>query len=175
MERQDYIERLAAIKDRYGKWTPDDRLELKAMVKELGIKHSFRGKCSSCYNDAFHLVMHHFGLRMADLNVEVAQTSGRYVYLPSVDTIWMGRYGKVTLNEYTPDEIVERYIEVFPNQNIYRVNDFTEDEVIETAEEPQVEVMVETEEIADVQDIGTDAEDAGEYVPDEFNEEQITF
>lgn len=126
MEKTDYIERLAAIKDRYGRWKEEDRTELKAMVKELGINHKFRGRCNNCYNDAFHLVMNHLGLKAADLKRETKQSSGKWVYVGNAPAQWYYINGTVTLDENTPDEIVERFVAAFPNQKIYKLNKNTD-------------------------------------------------
>ena len=126
MEKTDYIERLAAIKARYGNWNDDDRTELKAMVKELGINHSFRGKCSSCYNDAFHLIMHHLELKAADLEHGNKQSSGKWVYVGCIPVTWYCNNGTFVLDENTPDEIVERYIAAFPKQKKFELNKKTD-------------------------------------------------
>lgn len=159
MEKNDYIEKLAAMKARYGKWKDEDRTELKAMVKELGIKHSFRGRCSSCYNDAFHLVMNHLGLLMADLKQEPKKASGKWVYVGNAPAQWHYINGTVVLDENTPDDIVERFVAAFPNQKKYELNTMTEETGVGAPEEHD-----------DFQEVND-----GQDVQDEFNEQQITF
>lgn len=126
MEKTDYIERLSAIKARYGRWNDSDRGELKSMVAELGIKHSFRGRCNNCYNDAFHLVMHHLGLKSADLVVPKETPSGKYTFVGVGRTEWHWINGTFVLDENTPDATVERFIKNFPKQKIYKLNKNTD-------------------------------------------------
>lgn len=123
MTTEEIIEQIKEMKPRYDSFSAKDKKNLKIFVKELGIKHKF-GNCSNCYKDAFHLIVNTLGMTSADF-IEPKVSSKTYTFLGQTDTIWHGPYGNIVMNEYTQEEIIEKYIDVFPNQQQYVVKDET--------------------------------------------------
>lgn len=110
MTTEEIKEQAVDLKNRYDAWTPGDKAMLRTLVKELGIKHKFNTKCSSCYRDAFHLIVNKLGMKSADF-VEKKNEESKYIFIGKKEAVWHGPYGAVTLNEFTPDEMIDKFIE----------------------------------------------------------------
>lgn len=110
MTTEEIKEKVIDLKNRYNAWTPDDKAMLRTLVKELEIKHKFNTKCDSCYRDAFHLIVNELGMKSADF-VEKKNEESRYIFIGEKEAVWHGPYGAVTLNEFTPDEMIDKFIE----------------------------------------------------------------
>lgn len=110
MTTEEIKEQVIDLKKRYNAWTPDDKAMLRTLVKELEIKHKFNTKCNSCYRDAFHLIVNKLGMKSADF-VEKKNEESRYIFIGKKEAVWHGPYGAVTLNEFTPDEMIDKFIE----------------------------------------------------------------
>lgn len=110
MTTEEIKEKVIDLKKRYNAWTPDDKAMLRTLVKELEIKHKFNTKCNSCYRDAFHLIVNKLGMKSADF-VEKKNEESRYIFIGKKEAVWHGPYGAVTLNEFTPDEMIDKFIE----------------------------------------------------------------
>ena len=131
MTTEEIIQQIKEMKPRYNSFTKADKKNLKLFVKELNIDHKF-GNCSNCYKDAFHLIVNKLGLTSVDF-VEPKVASKTYVFTAEKESIWHGKYGNIVMNEYTPEHLIEKYIETFPNQQQYVVKD-------EVLEMPDAEV-----------------------------------
>lgn len=112
--RTDIIE----MRPRYNSFTLKDKQNLKLFVKELNIDHKFRN-CSNCYRDAFHLIMNKLSIKSADF-VEKTNEESKYIFIGKKEATWYGPYGAVTLNEFTPDKMIDKLIEAtLGTQNYY--------------------------------------------------------
>lgn len=110
MTTEEIKQQVIDLKKRYNAWTTTDKSMLRKLVKELEIKHKFNTKCSSCYRDAFHLIVNKLGMTSADF-VEKKNEESKYIFIGKKEAVWHGPYGAVTLNEFTPDEMIDKFIE----------------------------------------------------------------
>lgn len=114
-------ERLVGMHERIGRWSSKDKSFLRAAVKTLEIEHSFNSGCMNCYDDAFHLCVHKMEMTSADFATgsDEGETESRYYFTASQPVDWHGRYGMVTLDWYTSDDVIEKFIAEFPNQTYF--------------------------------------------------------
>lgn len=88
--------------------SPSDKAEIRAAVKEAGISHTFATKCNSCYTDAVTLLAIHYGVKPSPKPTP----SGKYKFIgASPATLNMS----ITLDERTPDHVIEEYRAIDPN------------------------------------------------------------
>lgn len=109
MTLEDIRTSIIEMQPRYNSFTSKDKQNLKLFVKELSIDHKF-GRCSNCYKDAFHLIVNKLGMKSADF-VEKKNEESKYIFIGKKEAVWHGPYGAVTLNEFTPDEMIDKFIE----------------------------------------------------------------
>lgn len=128
MTTEEMKEQAIGLKKRYDAWTPGDKAVLRALVKELGIIHKFNTRCNSCHRDAFHLVVNALGMKSADFACKKDKGS-KYIFTGKKEAVWHGPYGAVTLDEFTPDEMVDKFIEaVSGTQDCYALKPLEENE-----------------------------------------------
>lgn len=106
------------MRERIGNWTSKDKAFLRAAVKTLEIEHSFNSGCMSCYDDAFYLCINKMEMTSADFAVveDVVEPDNSYYFTQSNSVEWHGRYGTITLDWYSTDDVIEKFIAEFPNQ-----------------------------------------------------------
>lgn len=123
MEHEEIRQKLSDLYPNYGQWTDEDKKELRSIIRALGIKHSFKSGCMSCFDDAFILAKNALDLSTADLvgvdyiGGEVAV--GEYTFTAQQPVEWHGRMGTVILDWNTPVPTIEKFIEQFPNQTYF--------------------------------------------------------
>ena len=121
MEHEEIRQKLSDLYPRYGQWSDEDKKSLRSIIRALGIKHSFRSSCMSCYDDAFILAKNALELSTADLfgvGNGASEKKG-YVFTSLHPVEWHGKMGVVILDENTPAETIEHFISVFPNQTYF--------------------------------------------------------
>lgn len=81
--------------------TPENKSEIREACRDLGIKITFKTKCSSCYQDAIVQLWH----KMSDGGI--VTDSGKYIFT-GTRTEYLHPY-RIPINQHTPDAIIEGY------------------------------------------------------------------
>lgn len=114
-------EKLTELYPRYGQWSDEDKRTLRQIIRILGIKHSFKSGCMSCFDDAYILAKNALELSTADL---IENPNARtYTFTQDNPVEWHGVFGVIYLDWNTPDETIERFISMFPNQSYFIKNE----------------------------------------------------
>lgn len=112
-KRESYKDIIRDITTRFNNLTKEDKLEIKNIAKELGVK---MGSCARCYKDALLEIRNILGI----VEIKTEKNTGvGYKFVGKGDIQWHGPFGSVRLNEMTPLKFIEKYIEQNPGQKIY--------------------------------------------------------
>lgn len=123
MTREELIEILKPLKDDFNHFNADEKKQIKELCVELGVEANFKTRCNSCYKDAFLLICNQYEITSKDLEIE-KKVNEKYSYMLSKPAYWYStRYGRIELNEYTKVDMIEAFIEDYPNQTLYKIND----------------------------------------------------
>lgn len=108
-----YKDIIREITTRFNNLTKEDKLKIKNIAKDLGVK---MGSCPRCYKDALLEIRNILGITEAKVEKD---TGIGYKFVGKGDIQWHGPFGNVRLNEMTPLKSIERYIEQNPGQKVY--------------------------------------------------------
>ena len=95
--------------------TADDRKAIREECEAAGLNVRFNGNCPNCYQDALHLLRHHYTAEKAS-NEPVE--GRKWLFVGNHPVMWNGR---VRMDAFTPDEVVDEFVKFHPKY--YRRND----------------------------------------------------
>ena len=112
-KRESYKDIIRDITTRFNNLTKEDKLEIKNIAKELGVK---MGSCARCYKDALLEIRNILGIIEARVEKD---TGVGYKFVGKGNIQWHGPFGNIRLNEMTSLKFIEKYVEQNPGQKVY--------------------------------------------------------
>lgn len=121
MTKKEIKANISAMLRRFGALTDEDKALIKQLCNESGIKASFNGRCSNCYQDALLLLKLKYGVPTPDTSI--VTPSGNYVYNNGFKkTIWYWRGNSYELDAQSDDATIEKYMAVHKSQMHFSPN-----------------------------------------------------
>jgi hypothetical protein len=121
MTKKEIKANISAMLRRFGALTDEDKALIKQLCNESGIKASFNGRCSNCYQDALLLLKLHYGVTAPD--ADIITPSGHFVYHNGLKkVVWWWRHNYYELSSQSDDATIERYMAVHKSQMHFSPN-----------------------------------------------------